>query len=187
VIKGEGKIMQEDQFDDELARMDELEQSESHGINEGVTLDAPLSTLRLSRPIVVSSRTSIKEAVVNLQDKSIGCLLVEDKNKLIGIMTERDILLKITGKGLDFSKEVVGDYMSSNPEYLKKEDAVAYALNIMVFSGFRHVPIVDDNKKSVGVVSLVDIVQQVAYTLSDEVLNLPPLHQREGFDRPEGG
>lgn len=179
--------MQEDQFDDELARMDELEQSESPGLNEGITLDAPLSSLKLPRPIIVSSGTSIKEAVMNLQEKSLGCLLVEDKNRLIGIMTERDILLKITGKGLDFDKEVVGNFMSGDPEYLKMEDAVAYALNIMVFSGFRHVPIVDDNKKSVGVVSLVDIVQQVAYTLSDEVLNLPPLPQREGFDRPEGG
>jgi len=179
--------MQEDQFDDELARMDELEQSESPGITEGITLDAPLSSLKLPRPIVVFSGTLLKEAVAKLQNKSLGCLLVEENNKLIGIMTERDILLKITGKGLDFGKEVVESFMSHDPEYLKMEDAVAYALNIMVFSGFRHVPIVDDDKKSVGVVSLVDVVQQVAYALSDEVLNLPPLPQRKAFNRPEGG
>ncbi len=179
--------MYENQFDDELAHMDALEQSTSRGIKEGVTLDAPLSSLKLSRPIIVSSDTSIKDAVKKLQNRSIGCLLVEENNKLVGIMTERDILLKITGKGMDLSKKVVASFMSLNPEYLKKEDAVAYALNIMVFSGFRHVPIVDDNKKSIGVVSLVDIVQQVAYALGDEVLNLPPLPQRQGVDRPEGG
>ncbi|MFQ6677784.1 MAG: cyclic nucleotide-binding/CBS domain-containing protein [Fidelibacterota bacterium] len=179
--------MYENQFDDELAHMDALEHSTSTGINEGVKLDAPLSSLKLTKPIIVSSDTSIKDAIKKLQRRSIGCLLVEENNKLFGIMTERDILLKITGKGMDFDNEVVGDFMSRNPEYLKKDDAVAYALNIMVFSGFRHVPIVDDNRKSVGVVSLVDIVQQVAYALGDEVLNLPPISQRSGFDRPEGG
>ena len=115
------------------------------------------------------------------------CLLVERDSKLIGIMTERDILLKITGKGMNFDKEIVDDFMTANPEYLQMEDAVAYALNKMVVSGFRHVPIVDDNKKSVGVVSLVDIVQQVATSLGEEILNLPPIPQRKGFARPEGG
>ena len=102
-------------------------------------------------------------------------------------MTERDVLLKITGKGMNFDKEIVDDFMTANPEYLQMEDAVAYALNKMVVSGFRHVPIVDDNKKSVGVVSLVDIVQQVATSLGEEILNLPPIPQRKGFARPEGG
>jgi len=88
---------------------------------------------------------------------------------------------------MNFEKEMVDDFMSPNPEYLKMEDSVAYALNKMVVGGFRHVPIVNNQKKSVGVVSLIDIVQQVAHTLGDRVLNLPPLPQRKGFDRPEGG
>ncbi len=179
--------MLENQFDDEMKRMDELEYDVSSGIEEGVSLDDPISSLALPKPIVVSTGTSLSKAVKKLQDRSLGCLLVERDNKLAGIMTERDILLKITGKGLDFEKEVVDNYMTPNPEYLKMVDAVAYALNRMVVSGFRHVPIVDDNKQSVGVVSLVDIVQQVATALGDEILNLPPFPQRKGFTRPEGG
>lgn len=179
--------MLENQFDDEMKRMDELEYDVSSGIEEGISLDDPLSSLALSKPIVVSTGTSLSEAVKKLQDRSVGCLLIEREDKLAGIMTERDILLKITGKGLDFEKETVDNYMTPNPEFLQMVDAVAYALNRMVVSGFRHVPIVDDNKKSVGVVSLVDIVQQVANTLGEEILNLPPIPQRKGFSRPEGG
>lgn len=179
--------MQENQFDDEMQRMDELEYDVSSGLEEGVSLDDPLSSLALPKPIVVSVGTTLSKAVKKLQARSLGCLLVERDDTLAGIMTERDILLKITGKGLDFKKEVVDDFMTPNPEYLKIEDAVAYALNKMVVSGFRHVPIVDDNKKSVGVVSLVDIVQQVATALGEEILNLPPIPQRKGFSRPEGG
>jgi len=140
--------MQDTQFDDELAQMDELEQAESWGIEEGVTLDDPLSSLELSKPIIVSKGSSLKDAVRNLQKRSIGCLLIEDKSRLIGIMTERDILLKVTGKGMNFEKEMVDDFMSPNPEYLKMEDSVAYALNKMVVGGFRHVPIVNNQKKS---------------------------------------
>ena len=179
--------MQENQFDDELKRMDELEHDKSSGIGEGVSLDDSLSGLALPQPIVVNAGTSLNKAIQKLQKRSLGCLLVERDSKLIGIMTERDILLKITGKGMNFDKEIVDNYMTANPEYLQMEDAVAYALNKMVVSGFRHVPIVDDNKKSVGVVSLVDIVQQVATSLGEEILNLPPIPQRKGFARPEGG
>jgi len=179
--------MQENQFDDEMKRMDELEYDTSSGIEEGVSLDDPISSLDLPNPIVVNVRTPLSDAIQKLQERSLGCLLIERDNTLAGIMTERDILLKIIGKGMDFKKEVVDDFMTPNPEYLKMEDAVAYALNRMVVSGYRHVPIVDDNKKSVGVVSLVDIVQQVAASLGDEILNLPPIPQRKGFTRPEGG
>jgi len=179
--------MQENQFDDEMKRMDELEYDASSGIEEGVSLDDSISSLDLPNPIVVKTGTSLIDAIQKLQERSLGCLLIERDNALAGIMTERDILLKITGKGMDFKKEVVDNFMTPNPEYLKMEDAVAYALNRMVVSGYRHVPIVDDNKKSVGVVSLVDIVQQVATSLGDEILNLPPMPQRKGFTRPEGG
>lgn len=179
--------MQDNQFDDEMQRMDELESEESSLIQEGVTLEDPISSLSLPDPIIVESGSSLSSAIAQLQDRSLGCLLVEKDGQLAGIMTERDILLKITGKGLDFEKESVDSFMTPSPEYLKMEDAVAYALNKMVVSGFRHVPVVDDNNNSVGVVSLVDIIQQVANSLGDEILNLPPIPQREGFSQPEGG
>ena len=99
--------MQENQFDDELKRMDELEHDKSSGIGEGVSLDDSLSGLALPQPIVVNAGTSLNKAIQKLQKRSLGCLLVERDSKLIGIMTERDILLKITGKGMNFDKEIV--------------------------------------------------------------------------------
>ncbi len=180
-------MQEENQFDDEMQRMDELESEESSLIQEGVTLDDPLSSLSLSSPIVVDSGTTLSNAVNQLQDRSLGCLLIEKDGKLTGILTERDILLKITGKGMNFDEEIVDSFMSSSPEYLRMEDAVAYALNKMVVSGFRHVPIVDNNLNSIGVVSLVDIIQQVVNSLGDEILNLPPIPQRKGFSQQEGG
>lgn len=179
--------MQENNFDDELARMDELESEKSSKIKEGMSLNDPISGLSLSEPVVVSAGTKLDKAIKKLQDQSVGCLLVESNGKLAGIFTERDILLKITGKGLIFNKEIVDNYMTHNPEYLRMDDAVAFALNKMVVSGFRHVPIVDENKSPLAVVSLVDIVQQVANAFGSEILNLPPKPLRKGFSKPEGG
>ena len=96
--------MQENQFDDELRRMDELEHDKSSGIGEGVSLDDSLSGLALPQPIVVNAGTSLSKAIQKLQKRSLGCLLVERDSKLVGIMTERDVLLKITGKGMNFDK-----------------------------------------------------------------------------------
>ncbi|MFQ6612433.1 MAG: cyclic nucleotide-binding/CBS domain-containing protein [Fidelibacterota bacterium] len=175
------------QFDDEIARMDELEQEESPGVHEAVSLNEPLSELNLQTPIILPSGATVKKAVKQLKITSFGCVLIEDQGRLIGILTERDILQKITGRGLNLDQEIVDTFMTPDPEYLKMEDPIVYALNKMYVGGFRHVPLVDDNKNPVGLVSLVDIVHHISDFFSNEVLNLPTKPQRKGFKRPEGG
>lgn len=175
------------EFDDELAQMDEREMATDPGVHEAVSLQDPLSSLDCPQPVVVSSGTTIEDAVKRVQSRSLGCVLVVEDGELSGILTERDILQKITGKGLNFTREIVDDYMTPNPEYLKMQDPVAYALNKMTVGGFRHVPIVDDEKQPVGMVSLVDIVSHIANYFGDEILNLPAKPQRKALSRPEGG
>lgn len=175
------------EFDDELAQMDEQEKETKSSVHEAVSIKDPISSLDCPQPVVVSTGTTIEDAVKRVQSRSLGCVLVVEDGELSGILTERDILQKITGKGLDFSREIVDNYMTPNPEYLKMLDPVAYALNKMIVGGFRHVPIVDDEKQPVGLVSLVDIVRHIANYFSDEILNLPVKPQRKALDRPEGG
>jgi CBS domain-containing protein len=174
------------EFDEEMDRMDELEKEVDHELSEAVSLNDPLSSLSLSKPIVLNVGDSLASMIMEMQKKSIGCVLISHDGNLTGIITERDILLKITGKGLNLEKENVENFMTKNPESLKMDDPVAFALNKMYVGGFRHVPITDDSGSAVGLVSVVDIVRHVSAFFSQEVLNLPPNPQR-GFDRPEGG
>ncbi len=67
--------MQDNQFDDEMQRMDELESEESSLIQEGVTLEDPISSLSLPDPIIVESGSSLSSAIAQLQDRSLGCLM----------------------------------------------------------------------------------------------------------------
>jgi CBS domain-containing protein len=96
------------------------------------------------------------------------------EGRLAGIFTERDVLTKIAGRGLDFTKISVGAYMTPDPEALSPEHKVAYALNKMVVGGYRHVPIIDGERRPVAVMSVRDVVEFIVERFPAEVINLPP-------------
>ena len=116
-------------------------------MGSAVQINDPISTLGLKAPLMVEIGTNMKNALDLLQGKEQNCILIVENNVLKGILTERDILLKITGKGFDLELVIVDEFMSENPEYLNPEDPLAYALNKMHVGGFRHVPIVNDSLK----------------------------------------
>jgi CBS domain-containing protein len=96
-----------------------------------------------------------------------------NSDETIGIFTERDLLRRVAGRGLDFSKEIIDDYMTKNPETLSEEDPIAFALNKMSDGGYRHVPITRNGKVKF-MLSVRDIVDQISITYRKKVLNLPP-------------
>ena len=113
--------------------------------------------------------------------------MIVDNHKLIGILTERDILLKVTGNSFDLNLVTVDEIMTENPDTLSPENPLAYALNKMHVGGFRHVPIVDDDRKPVGLVSISNIISTIADYFSREIINLPPLDNIVSSDAQEGG
>lgn len=149
------------------------------------TLRAPLSLLELPDPVVVPPDATIHEAVEAMQRMRTGCVLVVNGG-LAGIFTERDVLLKLAGKGKNWKREQVADFMTPDPETLPESANLAFALNLMTLGGFRHVPIVDGTRSPKAVVSMKDVVAYLTSFFEKEVMNLPPrptlLHpaQREG-------
>jgi CBS domain containing-hemolysin-like protein len=109
-----------------------------------------------------------------MKERRIGCVLVEDGGKVVGIFTERDILTKLVGTGYDPAKVAVDGVMTRNPETLTPEDPIAFALQQMSVGGFRHVPLVDSDGHPVGILSVKDIVDYLAEHFPEEILNIPP-------------
>ena len=101
-------------------------------MGSAVKINDPISTIGLKEPLMVEVGTNMKNALDLLQGKEQNCILIVENNVLKGILTERDILLKITGKGFDLEIVTVNEFMSENPEYLNPEDPLAYALNKML-------------------------------------------------------
>jgi CBS domain-containing protein len=148
-----------------------------------------ISSLQLGPAVTVAPDATLLEVVECLQDRHIGCVLVQGADgRLSGIFTERDLLNRVAGKRLDWTSARVADYMTREPESLRPEDRIVWALNLMHVGGYRHVPLVDAENRPVGVVSIKDIVQFIVELFPAAVLNLPPDPRRlPGSDDVGGG
>lgn len=144
--------------------------SPSASLFTAVTTD-PILRLNPKTPLTVGPDITIAEAVLLMQEKRIGALLVENEEKLVGIITERDMLFKVLGKGVDIQSTPVKDIMTPNPESLTDDDQILYALNRMTIGGYRHIPLTDLEGHLTGVISVKDIVEYLVSIVERAVLD----------------
>ena len=91
--------------------------------------------------LAVTPDTSANEVVNQMKQARLGCALVLDHGKLVGIFTERDLLSKLTGRTTQPPTTPVRRLMSANPEVLLETDSIAAALNKMSIGRYRHIPV----------------------------------------------
>ncbi len=149
-------------------------------------LRLPLSVLGSREPILVEPQVSVLEAIAVMQEARVGCVLVVVGGRLMGIFTERDVLLQVVGRSVDVLKTPVRRLMTADPEYLRPTDSIAYALNAMSLGGYRHVPLVDDARRPVGVVSVRDVINYLVRLFPKSVMNLPTM-PRQNYARSREG
>ena len=152
---------------------------------EASRLKDPLRSLSLRPPVIVPLGCRLGEVIRKMREAQVGSCLIEDANGILaGIFTERDLLTKAPLEGVNLDEMQVDDFMQPNPETLTPDHPIAYALNRMAGGGYRNIPLVDDDNRAVGLVTLRDIVEEVSEHFSDEVFTLPPTRRsapkREG-------
>lgn len=135
------------------------------------TLYQPIRRLNPRSPLCVAPSASLREAVGIMREHHTGCVLVVEAERLVGILTERDLLVKTEMPDLD---RPVTDLMTRDPEVLRLDDPIVWALNRMSVGGYRHVPLVDDGGRPVGMASVKDVVHYIVALFPNEVLTLPP-------------
>jgi CBS domain-containing protein len=104
------------------------------------------------RLVLVNPDDSVAHAVSRIKTIGIGQAVVVDNGKLVGILTERDLLNKIAGREVDLENLPVSEVMTANPEYVGERDPIRIVVNKMAVGGYRHVPIVKDGRP-VGIIS----------------------------------
>jgi CBS domain-containing protein len=177
-------VPEETIYDEDLRYEDE---PTPHKVLDTQVFKDSIKTLHLrAGPIGVPLGTTIGQAARVMKEHRIGCVLVEDGGKLVGIFTERDILTKLVGTGYDPAKVQVDGVMTRNPETLTPEDPIAFAMQLMSVGGFRHVPLVDTENRPVGILSVKDIVDYLVEHFPREILNIPPEPGKLSRS-PEGG
>jgi CBS domain-containing protein len=141
-------------------------------------LAEPLNILPKRPPIVFSATHPVSDAMSAMQQQRRGAVLITadgtQKTRMSGIFTDRDVLLRVVGHGRNPALLPIGEVMTPEPENLPSEASIAWVLNRMGLSGFRHVPVVDEGGCPLFVISVRDVVQFLAEFFPREVLNLPP-------------
>lgn len=101
---------------------------------------------------------SVRAVAVAMKEDHEGAVLVvsPDDGKLIGIVTERDLAFKVIAAGLDASTTPVSAIMTANPQAIAPDKAIGHALHLMYEGGYRHMPIVLDDGRPIGVLSARD-------------------------------
>lgn len=157
------------------------------------TLSAPTSrslaaervTLLVHRdPLLVEVGTSVWDVIERMRAARGEPALVVRDDRLAGIFTERDVLLKVLGRDVP-PDAIVDSYMKPDPQSLTSAATLGQAAHIMDRGQFRNIPIVDDEGRPLANLRQQDILEYIAEAFPAEILNLPPRpHQR--LEEPEG-
>jgi CBS domain-containing protein len=156
---GHEYVAGDDTCDNCGADLSKLDDAEGRSAIAQDLLDKPLSWLKMEPPLMVGLNTPLYEVVALLASKCAGAVLVTHEGALLGIFSERDLLLKVGDRYEQLKDEPVRKYMTPNPETLSSDDPIAFALNRMDVGHYRHVPVVDDGTP-VGLISIRNILRQ---------------------------
>jgi CBS domain-containing protein len=135
-------------------------------------MNEDVSSLGAKKAIMVGPRTTIREAIETMVEHSIGCVLVHDGDRMVGILTERDLLLRAAPRMPAVENEPVSRFMTPDPLTLDCEAPVAFALNYMTLRDFRHLPLTRDGELA-GIISLRDFLGLLFRTYPDIATSAP--------------
>lgn len=117
----------------------------------------------------LKSDNTVLEAATMMVKANIGAVVVLDgKDRLIGIVTERDMTRRLVAKGLDAKKTQLSEIMTKNPDTLAPDDSAFDALELMQARNYRHLPVVEDGK-CVGMVSVRDLYAAAKESLEENI------------------
>ena len=126
-------------------------------------MTAPISELITGKDLLVASPTDTLDKIVDtFKFEKKNCILIYRKKKMVGILSNRDLLWKVAGVHQDLSKVKVEAIMTRNPEFVRVEDPIAYVVNKMAMGGFRHVPVLSADGTPITIITIKDVLSYLA-------------------------
>lgn len=156
--------------------------AEAHLVEEIFQTD-PISALGLPPPVSIGHDASVGQALAAVQRHGMGYVLIVEDGRPVGIMSEREVLMKIVSRDVKYDENV--DKYMSHPETLTSKDQIATAIKRMNDAADNNIPIVDDSGRAVGVLRTLDIIHFLAEAFPAQVMNLPP-RPHQLIPEPEG-
>jgi CBS domain-containing protein len=143
-----------------------------------------VARLEPTEPRAIDVLAPVSGAVEAMRRWNTGCLLVTDAGRVVGIFTERDLLTRVLAPGcaLDLPMR---ECMTPRPVCVSPMDPVRVAIRRMQKGGYRHLPVVDEAGRPLGVLSARRVVHYLVEHFPNLVYNLPPDPDRYP-DAPDG-
>ena len=141
-----------------------------------------MGLLRIARTPLVTVRpeTSVMEAVRTMAEESIGAVAVTDQNRLVGMFSERDLMLRVVSEKLDPERTQVREVMTSPVETIHRNPTADDALKVMLEKHIRHLPITDHGKLC-GMISMRSVLHDKVEELTDQLDSLEAYFTADGF------
>lgn len=140
-------------------------QAPASEIEESLVKDH-ISELRPKKPLAVAQDAPVGSVLEQMVANRIGCVIVADGDTPVGIFSERDALLKLNTEAAALRDRPVSEFMTANPETLRDSAKIAFAVQRMDLGGYRHLPIVSEDGKMQGIISVRDILRYLTEHMS---------------------
>ncbi len=124
-----------------------------------------LRRITKKKVVTVSPKDGIVKAATLMERRNVGCVVVVRNNKPVGILTDRDIALRVVARKADISSTLVEDVMTNHIETGKEGQRAAELAKVMHDHGIRRIPIVDKRGKLTGIITLDDLLYMIGVRL----------------------
>jgi CBS domain-containing protein len=112
-------------------------------------------------PFLADVKTSVAEAARVMKDADVGSLIVLGGEAVRGMVTDRDIVIRVVAEGRDAGATALGEICSQEPIMVSLRDTVEAAVEMMQTHAVRRLPVVDEDGRAVGIVSLGDLAVEL--------------------------
>lgn len=106
---------------------------------------------------VIGPQDSLRRAAELMQELDVGALPVCDGERLLGMLTDRDITVRAVAQGLDPNATAVSDIMTGEVEFATADQDTAEVMRVMGDKQIRRMPVIDHDRRLVGIVAIADL------------------------------
>src|SRR5262249_51648501 len=122
-------------------------------------MEDTVAVLKPRPPVTLPPTASVGDAIRTMLRRDIGAVLIADGGRVVGILSERDLLTRAAGLD-NYAARPVCVIMTRDPETVRESDTLAFALYKMDSGSYRHLPVVRDGR-AVGMISVRDMLRHI--------------------------
>jgi CBS domain-containing protein len=116
--------------------------------------------------------TTVYEAIRLMGEKNIGALIVVERGEVVGVVSERDYSRKVVLRGRTSRDTLVGDIVASPAIPVRRKDSIEKCMQLMTSNRIRHLPVVTEDNRPIGLISMGDLVNWVMQSQRHTILQL---------------